>query len=148
MDETEREAALARLEPLVGEWTIEAFGMQGSTTFEWALDRRFLVERSAVPHPDAPDGLCVIGIDPRGEAEYAQHYFDSRGVVRVYAMTFEDGVWGLLRNRPDFSPLNFWQRFSGTFEDGGSRIRGAWESSEDEGATWELDFPLTYTRTR
>jgi hypothetical protein len=34
-----------------------------------------------------------------------QHYFDSRGVARVYDMAFDDGVWMLERYAayPDFS---------------------------------------------
>jgi hypothetical protein len=45
-----------------------------------------------------------------------QHYFDSRGVARLYEMTFSGGVWNLLRNSSDFTPLEFSQRFSGTFQ--------------------------------
>jgi hypothetical protein len=37
----------------------------------------------------------------------------SRGVVRIYAMTFDDGVWILRRESADFTPLAFAQRFVG-----------------------------------
>ncbi|MGI8795561.1 MAG: hypothetical protein ACR2IR_03060, partial [Acidimicrobiia bacterium] len=57
---------------------------------------QFLVERWEVPHPDAPDGIAIIGVDQSGE-NYLQHYFDSRGVARVYEMSFRDGVWELWR---------------------------------------------------
>jgi hypothetical protein len=94
MDQAARTAALERLEPLAGEWSIEASfplapptGVVGRTVFEWTLGGQFLVQRSEVPHPDAPDSISIIGIDPGDEA-YSQHYFDSRGVVRVYAMSF------------------------------------------------------------
>ena len=113
--------------------------------FEWALDGRFLVQRTEISIPEAPNSLSVIGADPRGDA-YAQHYFDSRGVVRVYAMTFEDGVWTLVRESPDFSDLSFWQRYQGTFSADGATIDGHWEMSHDEGATWEKDFDLVYRR--
>jgi hypothetical protein len=119
-------------------------GVVGRCAFEWALDGQFLVQRSEVPDPDAPDGLAIIGLASDGET-YTQHYFDSRGIARVYAMTFRDGVWRLLRNAPDFTPLSFSQRFTGTFGDGGRTIRGRWEKSSD-GSSWELDFELTYTR--
>ena len=72
--------------------------------------------------------------------------FDSRGVVRVYAMTFGDGAWTLQRTRPDFRPLSFAQRFLGTFTADGNTIDSRWESSQDGGATWELDFELTFRR--
>jgi hypothetical protein len=142
--------ALQRLEPFVGEWTTEATfpaggpsGLTGRTTFEWALHGRFLLQRSEVPHPDAPDGLCVIAAV--GDA-FTQHYFDQRGVVRTYSMTFTDGIWTLLRDSPDFSPLSFWQRFTGTFSADATRIDGRWEKSQDEGATWEHDFHLAFER--
>jgi hypothetical protein len=145
------ELMLERLEPFVGEWTIEAAfrdapptGRAGRAVFEWALGRAFLVERTEIPHPDAPDGLCVIAADAQG-GTYTQHYFDSRGVVRVYVMTFDGRVWTLERTKPDFTPLNFAQRYVGTFSDDGSIIDGRWEIAHD-GQDWELDFGLTYVR--
>ena len=50
------------------------------------------------------------------------------GVARLYAMTLDAGTWTLLRESPDFSPLDFAQRFTGTFSDDGDTIRGTWES--------------------
>jgi hypothetical protein len=132
------------LEPLIGEWNMEASlapGLVGRTVFEWTLGGRFLTQRSQVPGP-VPDGFTIVAAD--GDA-YLQHYFDSRGVVRLYAMTFSHGVWTLLRDSPDFSPLDFAQRFTGTLSDDGDTIRGRWEKSDD-GSSWELDFELTYTR--
>lgn len=149
-----RSVALARLEPLIGNWRMEASfpmaapvpaaGADDSAAcalFEWALGGQFVVQRATAPTP-APDSLAIIRFDP-GSASYSQHYFDSRGVVRVYAMTFDDRVWTLLRNSPDFSPLDFAQRFTGTFSDDDRSIVGRWESSQD-GSTWEHDFDLTY----
>jgi hypothetical protein len=142
----------SQLEVLVGEWDLEAsFSFapepgRGWTTFEWELGRRFLLQRSGADHPDAPDGLCVIAPNRDGGG-YTQHYFDSRGVVRLYEMTLADGVWTLLRTKPDFTPLDFAQRYVGRISDDGNTIDGAWETSKDGGATWELDFELVYKRT-
>jgi hypothetical protein len=143
--------AMERLAPFVGEWTIEGSfrnlgptGVTGRVVFEWMLDRQFLMQRGEVPHPDAPDNVAVMGFDP-GTGAYTHHYFDSRGIARLYSMTFDDGVWKLLRDSPDFSPLNFSQRFTGTFSDDGNTIEGPWEIAHDH-ATWELDFDLIYTR--
>ena len=83
-------------------------------------------------------------MDPNGES-YTQHYFDSRGVVRVYAMTFDGGRWTLMRSAPDFTSLDFSQWFTGTFAEDGNSINAAWETSND-GVHWEHDFDLTYTR--
>jgi hypothetical protein len=79
------------------------------STFEWALDRQFLTQRTEVPVPEAPDGLMIVSADPETGA-YTQHYYDSRGVVRIYAMSLADGVWTLTRESPDFTPLDFRQR--------------------------------------
>jgi len=76
---------------------------------------------------------------------YTQHYFDSRGVGRVYAMSFSEGVWTLLQEAPDFTALDFSQRFTGTFSDDGKTIAGRWESRTDS-SSWGHDFDLTYTK--
>jgi hypothetical protein len=143
---------LQALEPFVGEWTMkpefEGIPPDASgapVSFEWLSGRRFLIERWEVPVPEAPDGIAVIGADPASEGSFLQHYFDSRGVARVYKMSLEEGLWKLWRDEPDFSPLNFSQRFTGTFSDDGRTITGQWEISHD-GKTWEHDFDLTYAR--
>ena len=66
-------------------------------------------------------------------------------MVRLYAMSLADGVWTLTRESPDFTPLDFRQRFTGTFSVDGNTISGAWESGHD-GGEWEHDFALTYRR--
>jgi len=154
MDPAVRPAALERLDTLVGVWSLEAdfpgespMPLEGAhSVFEWTLDRQFLVERSEVPTAEAPDSLSIVAFDPENET-YTQHYFDSRGVVRLYAMSFHDGVWKLWRDSADFSPLNFSQRFTGTLSDDGDTIRGTWEIAHD-GSTWEHDFNLTYRRIK
>jgi hypothetical protein len=151
VDGDERVARLERLEPFVGEWRIEApaFPMPpelagaARTTFGWTLAGAFLLQRSSLPVPEAPDGLSVIG--PDGGDGYTQHYFDSRGIARLYAMTFDGRRWALERHAPDFSPLPFHQRWLGTFSGEGDAIHGRWETSPD-GRDWELDFELSYHR--
>ena len=44
--------------------------------------------------------------------------------VRLYAMTFRDGIWTLVRSSPDFTPLDFSQRFTGRFSADGNTISG------------------------
>ena len=142
---------IAGLEPFVGEWTMRAAfpGMEpmdgGRVTFEWMAGKSFLIERWEVPVEEAPDGIALIGADPEREGGYLQHYFDSRGVARVYRMSFQDGVLTLRREEPDFSPLDFAQRFTGRFSDDGREIAGRWEIANDL-KTWEHDFDLTYVR--
>jgi hypothetical protein len=139
---------MAVLRPLLGTWDMRvALGGDDDaarTVFEWTLDGRFLLQRFEVEHPQAPDGLCLIAADevPGG---FLQHYFDERGVVRLYAMTFGDGVWTLRRETADFSPLPFAQRFEGRLSPDGTRIDARWEVAHQPDA-WELDFELTYAR--
>lgn len=147
--------AISRLAALVGEWSMvpEFEGAPPAdagarVVFEWMRGARFLVERWELPiEPlDAPAaGIAIIGADPESEGNFLQHYFDSRGVARVYKMSFSDGVWKLWRDSPDFSPLDSSQRYSGSFADDGETITGAWEISHD-GTTWEHDFYLTYNK--
>lgn len=124
----------------------------GHTVFDWMPGGGFLVQRWGFPPPAARDdiesadfgGIAIIGPDPDRQA-YVQHYFDSRGVARIYRMSFADGIWRLWRDSADFSPLDFRQRFTGTFGADGRTIEGRWEISHD-GSSWERDFDLTYTK--
>lgn len=155
MGNENRRAALERLDAFIGTWRVQASfpatlsanaapSDDGArSVFEWVLGGEFVVERSIGPAP-APDSLAIMRFDAVSET-YSQHYFDSRGVVRVYAMTLHDDIWMLLRDSPDSSPLDFSQRFNGRFSDDGESIVGRWETSRD-GSSWEHDFDLTYTR--
>jgi hypothetical protein len=150
--------ARARLDVFVGEWVVEVRfpggepapstakeeGLQARSRFEWALDGQFLLQRTHVPVPEAPDSLAIISADLETGA-YTQHYYDSRGVVRLYAMSLAGGEWTLMRESADFSPLDFRQRFIGTFSQDGNTISGAWEKGSNGGG-WEHDFDLTYRR--
>lgn len=149
---TERTPALAALDVFVGEWAMEASfddtapGDGGArVVFEWLPGKRFLIERWSVPVPEAPDGIAIIGEDPSSEGGYLQHYFDSRGVARLYRMTLDDNVWTLWRDEADFSPLDFHQRYISSVSNDGQTITGTWEICHD-GVTWERDFDLSYRR--
>lgn len=154
MSDQEQTRTLAQLAPLIGTWRMDvefAGGKQGPpgdggarTVFEYGPGSAFLIQRWEVPHAAAPDGIAIITADPHG-SEFAQHYFDSRGVVRLYEMTFADGVWTLERTKADFSPLDFTQRWEGELSAGGQTLCGRWLSGTADGG-WSHDFALTYTR--
>ena len=148
MDQPTAEDALKELEALVGEWSVEATPPGGepwpgeaTITFDWleGSDRRLLVERATVEMPEAPDTVCVIGCDA-ANGTYFQLYTDDRGVCRIYEMTIGDGRWTLRREGEPFS-----QRYTATIS--ADRIEGRWEAAKD-GANWETDFDLVFTRVR
>jgi hypothetical protein len=132
----------------LGEWELEvglpgADGLRGRAVFE--LLGEALVQRVFVPIPEAPDSLSVIVVAADGG--YVQHYFDSRGVARLYEMTFDGTTWVLERTKADVSPLDFCQRYVGAFSDDRDTIDGEWQTSDD-GVDWRTDFALGYRRAR
>jgi hypothetical protein len=135
--------ALKQLEALIGEWDVEVPqfpGARGRATFEWLEGGAYLRFHAEAPDP-APSATLIINRDESSEIYTVLHY-DSRGVSRVYQMSFGEGIWKMWRQAP-----GFWQRFSGTLGPDGSSIRASWEKSPD-GSSWEHDFDLIYTKTR
>jgi hypothetical protein len=128
---------------LLGTWTTEGRhpelpdAVRGLATFEWLPGERFLVWRSHYDHPEIPDALAVTGVT---EGRLSMHYFDSRGVHRVYLVDIGPGTWSFRLDAPEFS-----QRFTGAFGDGGDTITGRGRYSRD-GSTWNEDLALTYRR--
>jgi hypothetical protein len=141
--------SLQALSALVGEWTTEATHpvypstvVHGRSRFEWLEGERFLIARARADHPDFPDSISIIG----DTAGLRMHYFDSRGVARIYELTLEGRVWTFSRTAPDFSPLSFKQRLTWTFSDDGRTIRGTSKICQDD-KTWEDDLQITYRRS-
>ena len=136
---------LQPVDALVGTWTIEATHplvpstvVHGNAEFEWLEGERFLLQRSRTDHPEFPDSLIVFGADDDG---LSMNYFDSRGVHRVYRVSFSDGVWRMWRHSPGFS-----QTFVGRLSADGDTIDGLWKVSRD-GSTWDDDLAITFRRS-
>ena len=146
--------ATAELAPLIGTWRMDAVcpdarqepdeDTGARTGFEYGPGSQSVIQRWQVPHPAAPDGIAIITADPE-RGGFLQHYFDSRGVVRLYEMSFAAGVWTLQRTTADFSPLDFSQRWEAELSPDGDTIRGRSLDRSDEGE-WGHHFALTYTR--
>lgn len=155
------EPALLQLNRLVGNWTTEATHpampgvvVRGSVAIEWLEGERFLIHRARTEHPDFPDSISIIGFTDSDRIEsgpgadaaaggapaLSMHYFDSRGVSRVYDASFDAETWRILR-----SALGFSQRFTGTYADGGDTVIGRWQLSRD-GVRWDDDLQITYRR--
>ena len=143
--------ALEQLSVFIGEWEVEIGSMsfhedpsavvRGHSSFEWLEGGAFLIQRSEMPNSDFPTSTAIIGPDDEA-GTYRILYYDSRGVSRIYRMTFSGGIWTQWRDFPGFS-----QRFHGTFSEDGRIITAYWEKSVD-GSNWDRDFDLTYTRAR
>ena len=130
---------------LVGTWATEATHpalpgtvISGQATFEWLEDQRFLIQRSRYDHPEIPDAIAVSGII---DGKPSMHYFDPRGVHRVFAVDIIADTWRFWNAAPGFS-----QRFTHTLSDDDNAISGQGELSTDDGITWEHDLTITYHR--
>jgi len=155
--------ALQALDRWVGTWATEATHpampgvvVHGTVVVEWLEGDRFLIHRARTDHPDFPDSISILGFTDRdrvdkgartapasaGEPQLTMHYFDSRGVFRVYDVSVDDEAWRIWRDAPGFS-----QRFTGTFADGGDTLIGRWQVCEDD-VRWTDDLEITYRRRR
>jgi hypothetical protein len=143
---TAREA-LKKLEPLVGDWILEAAPPSGEpwpgggrSRTEWHPSGAHLIQRTTIELAEAPDSLSVMGCDAEN-GTYFQLYADDRGVCRVYEMSIGDGEWRLWRHGAPFD-----QRFVATISDDGNTISGRWEKSQG-GTSFTTDFELVYRRS-
>ena len=138
--------SLGSLSVLVGTWNtvgthplVPGTTFHGRTSFAWIEGGAFLIMHSQIDEPAIPSGIAVFGSDD-ATGECSMLYFDERGVSRRYEVSLRDNVWKWWRNAPGFS-----QRFAGTIAADGRTIVSRGELSRD-GARWEPDLELTYTR--
>jgi hypothetical protein len=142
-------------EPLIGEWhgqgelsTEPPIRMSVETNIKRLGE--FIVFSSAGEPAELPDSVSIIGGAPDGEPQ-PMHYFDDRGVQRLYMMGLEGSTWKIWRapgedwngrHGPGFN-----QRFIGEISADRRTIEGRWErGTGDAGDEWEIDFLITYTR--
>jgi len=141
---------LDELHPFIGEWSVEGRHValvdtviRGRSVFEWWGDRTFMMHWSTLDHPDFPDSISVIGATRPGRG-LAQHYFDTRGVNRLFDMTFDRGVWTLTRRA--VAANDFDQRQNAKLSADGNTITAVSERTEPGGHEFKHDMSLTYTR--
>jgi hypothetical protein len=96
----------SQLQAFRAEWTTEAIHpslpdtvVPGRTSVEWLEGEQLLILRSRNEHPDFPDSATIIGATDEEES-LTMHYFDSRGVFRVYRVSLQDGVWRICGDGP------------------------------------------------
>jgi hypothetical protein len=107
----------------------------GRQRYERVLDGAYILLTWTYDHPDFPDALAMLSSE-------AMHYFDVRGITRVFGLEIDAAGWSTIRLDPEFS-----QRTSSTFE-GPDATHTTGEDSSDHGVTWRRDFTMTSTRVR
>jgi hypothetical protein len=146
---------MKEFEPLIGEWHGEGeipieppMKVSAEVTFE--RPGKLIVLRSVNEPAEFPDSIAVIGGAPEGEPQ-PMHYFDDRGVKRMFLTSLERPTWRIWRapgenwNGPDGPGFN--QRFIGEISADGKAIEGRWERGlGDAGDEWEIDVPIKYVR--
>ncbi len=142
-------------EPLIGEW--HGGGAIPSepplaVSVEATIERlgALILFRTVGEPAEMPDTVSIIGGAPDSQPQ-PMHYFDSRGVKRLFMTDIDGSTWTIWRapgedwNGPDGPGFN--QRFIGEISADGQTIEGRWERGlGDAGDQWEIDFPITYVR--
>jgi hypothetical protein len=142
------EAALARLEPLIGRWKTEGWTLDESGAQDNRIDATDTYERlpgGALLHlVDAKvgevkvDGAEIIGYYPEREG-YASQYFGSEGPTAYEnRLTEQDGatVWEMQSETT---------RFRGVFSEDGGIIDGHWQLLGGD-AGWRPWMNITLTK--
>ena len=122
-------------EPLIGEWHGEGevpMDPPMKISVKEKVERlgKFIVITSVGEPAEVPDSVSIIGGAPDGEPQ-PMHYFDARGVKRLFMMALEGSTWKIWRapgedwKGPDGPGFN--QRFIGEISADGKTIEGRWE---------------------
>jgi hypothetical protein len=127
------------LEQLLGTWDLTmqhsalAEPVIGRHVYSRVLDGAFVRLDWTYEHPDFPDATAML-------SETGMHYFDVRGVVRVFDLGWTESGYTMVHLEPDFS-----QRFTALF-DSPDAMSTLGDYSEDRGVTWHPDFTTTMQR--
>lgn len=135
--------ALKPFERLIGQWQTTCSHpyfpgvINGKASFEFIVGGAFVLMRSEIDNPNFPDGMAIFGSDDEANT-YSMNYFDERGISRKYYAAINEKQLTWWRENSSFS-----QRFTLDISKGQLVSKG--EMSRD-GAAWEPDLSLTYTR--
>ncbi|MGH2586327.1 MAG: hypothetical protein ACRDJE_15545 [Dehalococcoidia bacterium] len=130
---------MSPLDRLLGTWdfTMHHSAMSepvtGRQRYEGVLDGAFVLLHWTYDHPDFPDALALLSDD-------RCHYFDVRGIIRVFNLKIDDAGWSMIRLDEDFS-----QRYTARFS-GPDVMESTGEMSHDGGTTWQPDFTMRWQR--
>ncbi|OLV19434.1 hypothetical protein [Deinococcus marmoris] len=132
---------MSALDRLLGTWeftmhhSAHSVPVAGRQRYERVLDGAFVLQYWTYDHPDFPDALALLSED-------RYHYFDVRGIIRVFEFEVNDAGWSMIRLDADFS-----QRFIARFRSP-DVMTSTGERSPDNGVTWQPDFTMDYQRVK
>lgn len=130
---------MSRLDRLLGDWefTMDHSAMAepitGQQRYEHVLEGAFVLHQWNYDHPDFPNAMAVL-------SNNRYHYFDVRGITRIFDVEVDDDGWSMIRLDPDFS-----QRYRARFVSS-DVIETTGDASYDNGVTWQHDFTMTCNR--
>jgi hypothetical protein len=130
---------MSALDRLLGTWEVTMHHsdmselVTGRQRYERVLDGAFMLQHWTYDHPDFPDAMALL-------SENRYHYFDVRGITRVFELEVDDAGWSMIHLDEDLS-----QRQTARFR-GPNVIGSTGERSYDAGVTWQPDYTMTYQR--
>jgi hypothetical protein len=130
---------MSALDRLLGTWEFTMLHsamsepVTGRQRYERVLDGAFVLQHCEYYHPDFPDAMALLSDD-------RYHYFDGRGITRVFDFDVDEAGWSMICLDEDFS-----QRSTARFR-GPDAMESTGEVSHDNGVTWQPDFTMTYQR--
>ena len=130
---------MSALDRVLGTWEITMHHsslsepVTGRQRYERVLDGAFVMLRWTYDHPDFPDAIAMLSDD-------RCHYFDVRGITRIFSLEGDDAGWSMIRLDKEFS-----QRVTARFS-GPDVMESTGEVSYDTGSSWQPDFTMTCRR--
>jgi hypothetical protein len=130
---------MSALDRLLGTWEVTMHHsamsepVTGRQRYERVLEGSFVLQQWTYDHPDFPNAMALLSED-------RYHYFDVRGITRVFDFEVDDAGWSMIHLDEVFS-----QRQTARFR-GPDVMVSTGEKSHDKGITWQHDFTMTYQR--
>jgi len=130
---------MSALDRLLGTWEFTMHHsaisepVSGRQRYERVLEGAFVLQHWTYDRPDFPDAMALISED-------RYHYFDVRGITRVFDFDVDNAGWSMIRLDEDLS-----QRSTARFR-GPDVMESTGEVSHDNGVSWQPDFTMTYQR--
>ena len=130
---------MSALDRLLGTWEVTMHHsdmpepVTGRQRYERVLDGAFVLQQWTYDRSDFPDAMALLSGN-------RYHYFDVRGITRVFELDVDDAGWSMIHLDEELS-----QRQTARFR-GPNVIDSTGERSYDAGVTWQPDFTMTYQR--